>query len=155
MGSGQIHNLTNLIVFIFNTETDAATDRLSAPQYTLWCELLSPWVLRKELLNILYQDGITSLLDCVNYILADNTSSSNNSSNSTSTSAKINMAISSQRTIVFWNMLIAFRLRGLPYTFLLSNKTIVESFPLTGCELVKPAVGDTAAIANGVTVDKK
>jgi hypothetical protein len=27
-------------------------------------------------------------------------------------------------------MILAFRLRGLPYTFLLTNQTIVEAFPL-------------------------
>ena len=31
----------------------------------LWCELLSPWTLRKEMFNVLFRDGISTLLSKV------------------------------------------------------------------------------------------
>ena len=72
----------------------------------LWCEMLSPWTLRKEILNVIYQDGIETLV------------------------AKEFRESSSQRSTVFWNTIISFRLRGLPYSFFLSADPLHISFPL-------------------------
>lgn len=63
----------------------------------LWCELLSPWTFRKEVYTSLFQDGIEFMLS-----LAYRSSSS-------------------QRAVVFWNLIVSFRLIGLPYSFLLSE----------------------------------
>ena len=71
----------------------------------LWCELLSPWTLRKEMFNVLFQDGVSSLL-------ADQFHKS-----------------SAQHAVVFWNAIVSFRLRGLPYAFMLSNDVIAKAFP--------------------------
>ena len=51
----------------------------------LWCELLSPWALRKEMFNVLFQDG-------VNYLLSEDFHKS-----------------SAQHAVVFWNAIISFR----------------------------------------------
>lgn len=66
----------------------------------LWCELLSPWVLRKELLMILLNDGIDRLLS----VEFRKPSPSN-----------------TQNSVIFWNMIVAFRMCGLPYSFLISD----------------------------------
>jgi hypothetical protein len=75
------------------------------PGTTLWCELLSPWTLRKEVLQILCQDGADFLVS----------KSFRNSS--------------SQHAVIFWNIIIAFRLCGLPYSFLLSDRSLAVAFP--------------------------
>ena len=67
------------------------------PHTELWCELLSPWSLRKEVLTVLKEYGIDML---------------------TSPSFRQH---SSQHTVVFWNLVVAFRLRGLPYSFLITD----------------------------------
>lgn len=66
----------------------------------LWCELLSPWVLRKELLLILVNDGIDAML-----------------------SAQFRRACpkNSQNAVIFWNMIVAYRALGLPYSFLVAD----------------------------------
>jgi hypothetical protein len=74
----------------------------SAPQ---WFEFLSPWVLHKEILNIIFEDGIIAIL------LNDFKSNSH------------------QKSVVFWNMIIHFRLRGLPFSFLLTKASLVDAFP--------------------------
>ena len=66
----------------------------------LWCELLSPWVLRKELLMILLNDGIDRVLSPE----FRKPSPSNN-----------------QNSVIFWNMVVAFRGCGLPYQFMISE----------------------------------
>ena len=58
----------------------------------LWCELLSPWVLAKEIKTILIEDGVKTFL-------------------------KPSFRVSHH--VIFWNMILAFRLYGLPYVFLL------------------------------------
>lgn len=88
---------------------DIDNDRMSEskPEGKLWCELLSPWTLRKEMFNVLFRDGITTLL------------------------SKEFRTSSTQRSVVFWNAIISFRLRGLPYAFLLTPvDDIGEAFPL-------------------------
>lgn len=75
------------------------------PGTPLWCELLSPWTLRKEVFNVLFDDGIETLLD------------------------KEFRTSSAHHAVVFWNAIIAFRLRGLPYSFLLCDNSITSSFP--------------------------
>lgn len=90
-----------------NGSTSAATPASSpsAPaSNALWCEFLSPWTLYKETLNILFEEGVTTLL-----------------------SANFPHR-SYQSAVVYWNLFITFRLRGLPMTFLFS-KNVVESFP--------------------------
>ena len=68
----------------------------------LWCEWLSPWVLRKEILSVLFQDGVEALL-------------------SSSKSKQLDSAESDEATTIFWNAVVAFRLLGLPYGFLLCS----------------------------------
>lgn len=75
------------------------------PGTTLWCELLSPWTLRKEVLQILSQDGAEFLI------------------------SKSFRQSSTQHAAIFWNIIIAFRLCGLPYSFLLSNRSLTVAFP--------------------------
>jgi hypothetical protein len=71
----------------------------------LWCELLSPWTLRKEMFNVLFQDGVSSLL-----------------------SEEFHRS-SVQHAVVFWNAIITFRLRGLPYAFMFCNDVVTRAFP--------------------------
>jgi hypothetical protein len=71
----------------------------------LWCELLSPWTLRKEMFNVLFQDGVSSLL-----------------------SDEFHRS-SVQHAVVFWNAIITFRLRGLPYAFMFCNDVVTRAFP--------------------------
>lgn len=66
----------------------------------LWCELLSPWVLQKELLNDIDTMGIESIVS----------------------SDFRNGSINPQSSVVFWNMMVYFRLYGLPYAFLITEK---------------------------------
>ena len=76
----------------------------------VWCELLSPWTLRKEIFNIITQEGIEYLI-----------------------SPQFRSAVNSpQQAVLFWNAVIAFRLFGLPFSFLLINKSIAEAFPPKG-----------------------
>eukprot|EP01035_Chromulina_nebulosa_P020331 gene20331-26391_t len=71
----------------------------------LWCELLSPWTLRKEVITILLQDGIEVLL------------------------SRQFRDMSIQRAVVFWNLIVVFRIIGLPYAYLLSDCDISIAFP--------------------------
>lgn len=75
------------------------------PDTALWCELLSPWALHKEIMNIVFENGVFELL-----------------SNGF-------RSLSHQRSVVFWNMIVAFRLRGLPLTPLLTDGSIVDAYP--------------------------
>ena len=67
------------------------------PHTELWCEYLSPWSLRKEVLTVLKEYGIDVLL-------SDGF-----------------RRHSHQHTVVFWNLVIACRMRGLPYSFLVPD----------------------------------
>ena len=80
------------------------------PGSILWCEFLSPWVLRKEVFSVLFVDGVEALL-------SDQAVNRDSSKQSFSHNA-----------VIFWNMIIAFRLRGLPYSFLLAQSLDV-AFP--------------------------
>jgi hypothetical protein len=66
----------------------------------LWCELLSPWVLQKEILNDIDTMGIESIVSC----------------------DFRNGEVNAQSSVVFWNMMVYFRLYGLPYAFLITEK---------------------------------
>jgi hypothetical protein len=97
------------------TPPDTSSATVSVPpagEALLWCELLSPWVLRKELLIILVNDGIDSML-----------------------SAQFRRACpkNSQNAVIFWNMIVAYRALGLPYSFLVAD-TLSTAFltPLGG-----------------------
>jgi hypothetical protein len=68
-----------------------------------WLELLSPWTLHKETLTLILDHGVGALL-----------------------SSELR---EDSRAIIFWNLLIALRLRGLPVAFLLTNGNIVDAFP--------------------------
>lgn len=70
---------------------------------SVWIEFLSPWVLHKELVNIVLEDGISTLLS--------------------------RRFRNDEKSAIFWNALIAFRLRGLPISFLITNGSISEAFP--------------------------
>ena len=61
----------------------------------LWCELLSPWVLRKEVMSVLKDWGVDVLTGA---------------------------SFRSTHPVVFWNIIVACRLRGLPYAFLLREE---------------------------------
>ena len=75
------------------------------PGTPLWCELLSPWTLRKELLKVVLEGGVAALA-----------------------SSEFRDATHSERAVLFWNALVAFRSRGLPFSFLL-NTDMSISFP--------------------------
>ena len=77
------------------------------PKTPLWCELLSPWTLRKELFNVLFEEGVEHLI---------------------SPSFR-HPSLSTQHAVLFWNLLISFRLQGLPYAFLLCGESITSAFP--------------------------
>lgn len=74
-----------------------------------WFELLSPWVLYKEVSNLIFEDGIHAIL-----------------LNDLRPSPKL-----PQKAVIFWNLVVYFRLRGLPFSFLLTNGLISEAFPLS------------------------
>ena len=63
----------------------------------LWCELLSPWTLSKEVINVLRDDGVEMLLS---------------------------PQFRQTSQVVFWNMIVSFRQMGLPYSFLLQESFI-------------------------------
>ena len=66
----------------------------------LWCELLSPWVLQKEILNIIDSNGIETIVS----------------------SQFRDVSLSTQNSVIFWNMMVYFRLYGMPYAFLITEK---------------------------------
>jgi hypothetical protein len=66
----------------------------------LWCELLSPWVLQKEVLNVIMSTGIETIV-----------SPSFRDSH-----------LKPQYAVLFWNLMVYFRLYGLPYAFLITEK---------------------------------
>ena len=78
------------------------------PATPLWCEMLSPWTLRKEFLGVLLADerGVGALAG-----------------------PEARDAHKPQTAVVFWNALLAFRARGLPYTFLLTDSDVATAFP--------------------------
>lgn len=69
------------------------------PGTELWCELLSPWSLQKEMLTVLANDGIEAML-CSEFRCP---------------------AVNVQNAVVFWNMIVAFRVHGLPYVFMICD----------------------------------
>jgi len=73
----------------------------------VWCELLSPWTLYKEILNVIFEEGIHQLL------------------------SQQFKSRTHQSEVIFWNAIISFRLRGLPIAFFFTNRNIVEAFPPT------------------------
>lgn len=75
----------------------------------LWCELLSPWTLKKELFSVLLVDGVHALA-ALSKEFHDATKTSD-------------------RAVVFWNALVAFRSKGLPFTFLLAENDMTVIFP--------------------------
>jgi hypothetical protein len=86
------------------------------PGSPLWCELLSPWTLRKEVLAVLLaeHEGVQAL-------------------------CSRELRDASHRTdkaVVFWNALVAFRRAGLPFAFLLAENDVFKAFP--------PAPGSTS-----------
>lgn len=77
------------------------------PGTPLWCELLSPWTLRKELLKVVLEGGVAALA-----------------------SSEFRDATHSERAVLYWNALVAFRARGLPFSFLLCGAdNITTAFP--------------------------
>lgn len=100
-----IHCGTDFIPRFSVRSTAANWQGSEGPGSTLWCEFLSPWTLHKEVLNIIFEHGVTELL------------------------SQHFRDLSHQRAVVFWNLLVAFRLRGLPMTPLLTNASITEAFP--------------------------
>jgi len=79
------------------------------PGSPLWCELLSPWTLRKEVLAVLLaeHEGVQAL-------------------------CSRELRDASRRTdkaVVFWNALVAFRRAGLPFAFLLAESDVFKAFP--------------------------
>ena len=76
-----VPRFTVLCDFMSDIKNGDENDRI------LWCELLSPWVLAKEIKTILIEDGIKTFL-------------------------KPSFRVSHH--VIFWNMILAFRLYGLP-----------------------------------------
>lgn len=79
------------------------------PGTPLWCELLSPWSLRKELFGLLFEDeGAAEAI----------------------MSPRFRDPVSSpQHATLFWNTIVAFRLHGLPYSFMVCGGDVVRAFP--------------------------
>jgi hypothetical protein len=94
---------------------------------SMWCELLNPWVLTKEIFNIMYdrdddyeEEGHRNLqILSKSYMLP--------CSSSLIPTTKTQKIL--HRAVIFWNMVLAFRLKGLPYSFLFTNNSIIDSFP--------------------------
>ena len=134
----------------------------SREEINLCCELLNPWVLTKEILNILYlscehhpgdtpsqsqsqsaemdigvdnagDDGgmLFKLFVCTNTNnpLSAGSIDSQQAVDSGGRSRAFSNGPQQQRAVIFWNILVAFRLRGLPYSFLLTDSLIAEAFP--------------------------
>lgn len=76
----------------------------------LWCEFLSPWTLYKEVLNITFEEGVLTLL------------------------SSDFLHRSYQSAVVYWNLLVSFRLRGLPIAFLCGKTSLLEAFPAASKE---------------------
>ena len=74
--------------------------------HCLWCPLLSPWVLMKEVQSVLCADsrGVAALL------------------------SHDFVASSSQNAVVFWNLIVTFKRFGLPYATLLCNNSLCSLF---------------------------
>ena len=70
------------------------------PGTLLWCELLSPWVLQKEVMSVIEEYGIKKIV---------------------SNDFKIGKS-NPQFAVLFWNLIVSFRLYGLPYAFLICEK---------------------------------
>ena len=70
------------------------------PDSLLWCELLSPWVLQKEIMTIIEDRGIKQIV---------------------SKEFKTGF-LNPQYAVLFWNLIVSFRLYGLPYAFLICEK---------------------------------
>lgn len=73
------------------------SEGLSTP---LWCELLSPWVLQKEIINVIQSNGIEVI---VSPSFRDSRTNP-------------------QYSVLFWNLMVYYRLYGLPYAFLITEK---------------------------------
>jgi hypothetical protein len=117
---------------VFSTAEDWVGSE--GPGTPLWCELLSPWTLRKEIFNVLFQDGIDALL------------------------SKDFRRSSIQHAILFWNAIVAFRLHGLPYAFLLCDNLITRAFPprdaTSSSSFPQPQpVNETAATVTAMLAD--
>lgn len=72
----------------------------------MWCELLSPWVLMKEVQNILCNDGVEKIM-----------------------SRSFRESGRREYNVIFWNLIVLFRRYGLPYTFLLTDGSLSTAFP--------------------------
>jgi hypothetical protein len=66
----------------------------------LWCELLSPWVLQKEIMSVVLSTGIETI---VSPTFRDGVTNP-------------------QYSVLFWNLMVYCRLYGLPYAFLITEK---------------------------------
>lgn len=92
----------------FTVTYNAVVEEATAPVVEeVWCELLSPWTLRKEVYAALFQESVG-----VESIMTTRYRTS-----------------SPQRAVVFWNLLVVCRITGLPYAFLLSEADPVLAFP--------------------------
>ena len=82
----------------------AASNPNESSDDLLWCQLLSPWVLLKEVQSVISQDGISALL------------------------SHQFVSSSTQHAVVFWNLIVTFKRFGLPYSFLLCNNSLCSLF---------------------------
>lgn len=85
--------------------SNAISDNIHAKKSSVWCELLSPWTLHKEMLTVIFEEGIAPLL------------------------SQHFKSRTHQSEVIFWNAVLSFRYRGLPIAFLLTNKSITQAFP--------------------------
>jgi hypothetical protein len=92
----QMDFVPRFTVFSSLTTWEGSEGRGSA----LWCELLSPWVLQKELMNVVLGSGIETM---VSGAFRDGVSNP-------------------QYSVLFWNLMVYCRLYGLPYAFLITEK---------------------------------
>lgn len=90
----------------------------------IWCELLSPWTLRKEIYTTIFQDGIAEIL------------------------SPEFRSFTSNRCVLFWNLIVIFRLTGLPYSFLLSDGDYNVAVPL------KPPTNPATSMSSSTPVHK-
>jgi hypothetical protein len=120
---GQANNYTTKCVYCGTKFVPRFTVQCSSEDWIgtdgegtpLWCELLSPWTLRKELFNILFTHGI-------DYIMSERFRSFQPSATDHESSCS--------HSVLFWNIIIILRLYGLPYSFFLCDEDeITRAFP--------------------------
>jgi hypothetical protein len=108
----------------------------------LWCEWIPPWALQKECFHVLFEtlennkyegkEGINKLTSLfVERILGKPNAEKRNSHSS----CRDGDSVLPAEEVLFWNLFLSFRMRGLPVSFLFSAGDLLQAFPLMGAEV--------------------